>query len=135
MKVYSWKTLAAALTALAIAIWKVTHFGGLPDLIWIGLFGYYFILGLKVAFSRKEWEKDQLRGRVGKRERARLFGKYAFWVEHGALILFLLAGLVALAWGERAVWVVLALVIAAAVYAVWYAWYFRKHADLSELEE
>ena len=135
MKVYSWKTLIAALCELVIVLWKVTPFDGLPDLLWIGLFGYYFAQGLKVAFSREAWEKDQLRGKIGKRERERLFGKYAFWLDRGALILFLLAALVAWIWGERAVWVILALVITAAVYAIWYVWYFRKHADLSELEE
>ena len=46
-----------------------------------------------------------------------------------------MAAAVALIWEERAVWVVLALLNAAVAYAIWYRWYFTKHADLSELEE
>ncbi|MBQ7778020.1 MAG: hypothetical protein IJ396_03870 [Oscillibacter sp.] len=135
MKVYSWKTLIAALCALVFTLWKIFHFDGLPDLLWIGWGGYYFIEGLLVAFDKESYEKDQLRGVVGARERKRLFGKYAFVAHHGYLILLLMAAAVALVWEERAVWVVLALLIAAVAYAIWYRWYFTKHADLSELEE
>ena len=78
MKVYSWKTLIAALCALGFVIWEISHFDGLPDLLWIGWGGYYCVEGLLVVFDKESYEKDQLRGVVGARERKRLFGKYAF---------------------------------------------------------
>ncbi len=141
MKVYSWKTLLAAMMAGGLALYLLRTLDWWTDLFWIGLLGYLMIQGLRVSFSKEAFEDDQKRGERGRRVRQRMFrrcGRLAVPVSYlmqlSLMFLLLFMGVVlrlcpARQAGQAAVLLLAALsVVDAAAVAVW----FRRYTKLEE---
>lgn len=141
MKVYSRKTLLAAMMAGGLALYLLQTFDSWTDLFWIGLLGYLMIQGLRVSFSKEAFEDDQKRGTLGRRVRQRMFrrcGRLAvpvsYLIQFSPIFLLLFMGVVIRLCptrqaGQAAVLILAALsVVDAVVVAVW----FRRYMKLEE---
>ena len=65
-KAASPKTLLASLLAIGIVIYKIINFEDIFDLLWIALFGYLLVKGLRVAFSQEAYDEDVRRAYQGR---------------------------------------------------------------------
>jgi len=131
-KVASPKTLLASLLAVGIIIYKIINFEDISDLLWIALFGYLLVKGLRVAFSQEAYDEDVRRAYQVRALYLDLFGKFAFIaVDVPVISLVLTLPLVGLCPDSAARDIMLwALLLFAGGYAVWFVWYTAKHKRL-----
>ena len=102
MKVYSWKTLFAALLAIAYMLYEAAHFRGFASLVLILFFLYLTVRAFGVAFSEEACRKDQEKAAQAKKVWVSLFGKAGPWVPYLPFLLLAAAVGTALA---RPTWV------------------------------
>lgn len=132
LKAASPKTLLASLLAVGIIIYKMINFEDIFDLLWIALFGYLLVKGLRVAFSQEAYDEDVRRAYQGRALYLDLFGKFAFIAGDVPVIsLVLVLPLAGLCPGSAVRDIMLwALLLFAGGYAVWFVWYTAKHKRL-----
>ena len=127
MKLVSLKTLLAVLLGIAFIIVKIVTFEDIFDLAWIGLIGYWTVNGLVVAFSQEAYDEDVKKAEQGRALYRDLFGKFAFVAADVPLLLIVLSALLAAAFPAAGVFAVACvLMLLAAAYAIWFAWYVSR---------
>lgn len=134
MKLVSPKTLLASLLGCVFVAMKVVTFDGIQDLFWIVLFGCLTIRGLMIAFSQEAYDADVKKARQGKALYRDLFGRFAYIAEDIPILLILLAGVLAAFCPVTTLLrvVLLALMLIAVGYVIWFSLYVSKHQRIRE---
>lgn len=132
MKIHSWKTLLVTIVVGGgFFSYRILHFGGLADLIWLGLFAYLIIQGLHVSFSKDAYDEDNKRAEKGKRVYRKLFGRFGLFVPYTPFVFILLSWAVSMllpTWK----WLMIILLISALASAVWILIIYKKHMRVEE---
>ena len=122
MKVYSWKTLLVTIFGagggLVYAVCNVCQGATVPNVTGVVLFGVWLVQGLRAALTETGHAESVENWSREKRAYRRLFGKFAFVMPWGMLILFGIAAIFSRAIPER-IWICLCFIIAAFVYEIW----------------
>ncbi len=125
MKLISPKTALASLLGCAFVAMKLIYFRDLSDLPIIIVVGYISARGLYVAFSPAAYEEEEREQRRTKRLYRKLFGRFAYVASDVPIVLFSLAGLLAMfcPWTDDLRAVLITLLTLASIYAIWFGWY------------
>lgn len=132
MKLVSPKTLMASLLGIAFIIIKIKFFDGILDLIWIALFGYLIIKGVKISFSKEAYDEDVKEAYQGKALYTALFGRFAFIVTDIPFLIILFSGLLVAVCPITTILrvVICVLLVLAMGYAIWISCYISKHKQI-----
>lgn len=140
MKLISPKTALESLLGCAFVAMKLIYFRDISDLPIIIVVGYVSVRGLYVAFSPAAYEEEEREQRRTKRLYRKLFGRFAYVASDVPIVLFSLAGLLAMfcPWTDVLRAVLITLLALASIYTICFGWYVlsnkRTYIEDEDLE-
>lgn len=134
MKIYSWKTLFASILGCGFFIYKIFHFEGFADLIFLGFFFFLLVKGFYVSFSKDGFDDETEKSHQIKKFYRKIFGKFAPIAPYFHLILLFLSCITAIilpTWK----WLILSLLLLSIIYSLWVFILYKKYMIIEEQQE
>ena len=134
LNVYSWKTLFVSILGCGFFIYKIFHFEGFGDLIFLGFFFFLLVKGFYVSFSKDGFDDETEKSNQIKNFYRKIFGRFAPIAPYFHLILMFLTCIVAIilpTWK----WLILSLLMLAIIYAIWIFILYKKHMIKEKQQE